>query len=115
VKARKTAITAVDEHAVWLRDANGRVLLHHEAGKRRTGLWKLPVREAADIAGLPVIAEHRYAITRYKVSLHVHDGNAAGALIQEVPGDHWKHPDEALSLAMAAPFRRVLERLLEDF
>ena len=51
VKARKTAITAVDEHAVWLRDAKGRVLLHHEAGKRRTGLWKLPVREAAEIAG----------------------------------------------------------------
>jgi A/G-specific adenine glycosylase len=115
VKARKTAITAVDEHAFWLRDGTGRVLLHHEAGKRRTGLWKLPVREAAEIAGLPVIAEHRYAITRYKVSLHVHDGNAAGALIQEIPGDCWKHPDEALLLPMAAPFRRVLERLLEDF
>jgi A/G-specific adenine glycosylase len=115
VKARKTAITAVDEHAVWLRDRKGRVLLHHEAGKRRTGLWKLPVREIAEIGGLPVIAEHRYTITRYKVSLHVHHGNAPGAVVRDAPGDCWKSPDEARSLAMAAPFRRVLERLLEDF
>jgi A/G-specific adenine glycosylase len=111
VKARKTAISAVTEHAIWVRDRKGRILLHHEAGKRRTGLWKLPLREADSLAGFPVIAEHRYAITRYKVTLMVH----AAKGISEEAGDAWKSPEEAHELAMAAPFRAVLERLLEDF
>ena len=115
VKARKTAITAVDEHALWLRDADGRLLLHHEAGKRRTGLWKLPLREASELGHLPLLAEHRYAITRYRVKLKVHDGNAGGAIFHADPGDSWVEPSEVPAMAMAAPFRRVVERLLMDF
>ncbi len=115
VKGRKIAITAVAEHALWLRDGEGRLLLHHETGSRRTGLWKLPVREAAEIDHLPVLAEHRYAITRYKVNLRVHDGNTAGALFHPMAGDAWVNGDELPTLAMAAPFRRVVEQLLEDF
>lgn len=115
VKARKTAITAVDEHALWLWNADGRLLLHHETGKRRTGLWKLPVREASELGHLPLLAEHRYAITRYRVNLKVHDGNAGGAEFHAAPGDSWVEPSEVPALAMAAPFRRVVERLLMDF
>ena len=37
VKNRKTSITAVEEHAVWLRDRQRRVLLEQERGSRRTG------------------------------------------------------------------------------
>ena len=115
VKSRKTAITAVDEHALWLRDSKGRLLMHHEGGKRRTGLWKLPVREAAEVSHLPVLTEHRYAITRYKVTLRVHDGAGLKNSFQTNHGDSWREPDEVPSLAMAAPFRRVVEQLLEDF
>jgi A/G-specific adenine glycosylase len=114
VKGRKISITAVDEHALWLRDADGRLLLHHEAGKRRTGLWKLPLREAAEIGHLPLLAEHRYAITRYRVNLRVHDGNAPGAKLHTAAGDSWAEPAEVSALAMAAPFRRVVERLLAE-
>jgi A/G-specific adenine glycosylase len=114
VKSRKVAVTAVDEHALWLRDADGRLLLHHEAGKRRTGLWKLPLREAAEIGHLPLLAEHRYAITRYRVNLRVHDGNARGVKFHAAAGDSWVEPSEVPALAMAAPFRRVVERLLEE-
>ena len=115
VKARKTPVTAVDEHALWLRDGAGRLLLHHEGGPRRTGLWKLPTREAAAIAHLPVLIEHRYAITRYRVSLKVHDGGRPGPARQPAGGDAWRDPAEVPALAMAAPFRLVVERLLEDF
>jgi len=114
VKTRKVAITAVDEHALWLRDADGRLLLHHEAGKRRTGLWKLPLREASELGHLPLLTEHRYAITRYRVNLRVHDGNARGAKFHAAAGDSWVEPSEVPALAMAAPFRRVVERLLTD-
>lgn len=115
LKGRKTVISAVDEHALWLSDSKGRLLLHHEGGKRRTGLWKLPVREAAEISHLPLLAEHRYAITRYKVTLRVHDGSGLEKSFQPQDGDSWREPDEVPALAMAAPFRRVVEQLLKDF
>lgn len=69
-KRLKTVITRVDEHALWLRDATGRVLLHCEDGRRRTGLWKLPTRAAAEISHLPLLAELHYSITRYRVRPH---------------------------------------------
>lgn len=115
MKSRKTAITAVDEHALWLRDAEGRLLLHHESGKRRTGLWKLPLREVSEIEHLPLLAEHRYTITRYRVNLRVHDGNTRRAKFHPGPGDSWVEPSDVPALAMAAPFRRVVERLLAEF
>jgi hypothetical protein len=104
----------VDEHALWLRDGHGRLLLHHEAGKRRTGLWKLPTRDLAEIAHLPVLTEHRYSITRYRVSLRVHDGNALGPSFRPSRCESWREPGEVPALAIAAPFRRVIERLLND-
>ena len=115
VKRRKTPVTRVDEHALWLRDGEGRLLLHHESGPRRTGLWKLPTREAAEMAQLPVLAELCYSITRYRVRLRVHAGNAPGATGRPALGDAWCEPCEVRALAMAAPFRRAVERLLEDF
>jgi A/G-specific adenine glycosylase len=114
VKGRKSAITQVDEHALWLLDGTGRMLLHHEGGKRRTGLWKLPTREAAEISHLPVLVEHRYSITRYRVLLRVHDGRSLEGKFRPSQGEAWQSLEEATSLAMAAPFRRVLEQLLVD-
>lgn len=116
VKRRKPAITAVDEHALWLRDPDGRLLLHREAGNRRTGLWKLPLREAAEIGHLPLLAEFGYSITRYRVTLRVHDGQAGDPpWSKPMAGDEWVEPEALHGLALAAPFRRAVERLLEDF
>jgi A/G-specific adenine glycosylase len=88
--------------------------MQHESGKRRTGLWKLPVRDAGEIGHLPVIAEQVYGITRYRVRLRVHEGRVAGASFQPAAGEAWVDPDGIAGLAMAAPFRRVLEGLLAD-
>lgn len=115
VKGKKTAITDVEEHALWLRDTRGRVLLHQGSGKRRTGLWQLPVREAGELESLPILTEHRYGITRYRVTLKVHDGGKARPRFQPAEGDSWVEVETIRSLAMAAPFRKVVERLLADF
>lgn len=112
VKRLKTVITAVDEHALWLRDDAGRVLMHREGGKRREGLWKLPTREAGALAALPVLVEHGYAITRYRVRLQVHDGEAWQGDFQLAEGESWQELEDVLALAMPSPFRRVIERLL---
>jgi len=114
VKNRKAAITPVAEHALWCRDADGRVLLHHESRKRRTGLWKLPLRTAAETIGLPVLATHRYAITRYRVTLTVYGIHPSNASVQLTKGDQWIDAADIAALAMAAPFRRVAERLLAE-
>ncbi|KAB2639650.1 MAG: A/G-specific adenine glycosylase [Verrucomicrobia bacterium] len=112
VKQRKIPSSAVDEHALWLRDATGRLLLHCEDGQRRTGLWKLPTRAAAEIAHLPVVAEQRYAITRYRVRLRVHAGGNGSFPL--VPGEAWQGQDCVARLPMPSPFRKVLTRLLEE-
>jgi adenine-specific DNA glycosylase len=114
VKRQKSTITAVDEHALWLRDKKGRLLLHREGGKRREGLWKLPTREAAAISPLPVLAEHRYTITRYRVTLRVHDGTGIGKTFRPAEDEIWQKADDVLALAMPSPFRRVIERLLAE-
>ena len=114
VKRQKTVITAVDEHALWLRDRHGRLLLHREGGKRREGLWKLPTRDAAEISHLPVLDEHRYTITRYRVTLRVHDGAAVKRGFQPANGEMWQAVDEVLALAMPSPFRRAIARLLGE-
>ncbi len=114
-KQARPAPTAVDEHALWLRDAEGRLLLHREAGGRRTGLWKLPLRDAARLECLPVIATHRYAITRYRVTLQVHDATRSSmSLRQPAAGDAWHPPSAIPALPMAAPFRKVVDHLLGD-
>lgn len=114
VKRQKKVITEVDEHALWLRDQSGRLLLHRESGKRRQGLWKLPTRQAAQISSLPVLDQHRYAITRYRVTLLVHDATSIGENFHLTADEAWQDVDQVLALAMPSPFRRVIERLLPE-
>ncbi|MGJ8633023.1 MAG: A/G-specific adenine glycosylase [Luteolibacter sp.] len=112
MKKARAKITRTAEHAVWIRDEDGRVLLHREAGKRRTGLWKLPLRLEAQCEGLKVIYENSYAITRYKVLLKVYGGNTGS---EPESGDEWVEVERLGELPLAAPFRRAVERLLVDF
>jgi len=114
VKRLKIAVTAVDEHALWLRNSEGRILLHREAGKRREGLWKLPTRAAAEISELPLLAEQCYSITRYRVRLRVHDGARLTSPLQPSCDELWQAPEEVLALPMPSPFRRVIEGLLGE-
>ena len=113
-KKMKTATTVVAEHALWLRDAQGRILLHRETGKRRQGLWKLPTRSAEEIGFLPVLTEHAYSITRYRVSLQVHGGEEMKHPPALLEGEQWVPENEVMGLAMPAPFRRVIERLFDQ-
>jgi A/G-specific adenine glycosylase len=111
VKRLPPVITEVTEHALWCRDRRGRLLLHCEDGQRRTGLWKLPTREAAAVAKLPVLVRHRYAITRYRVHLLVHQGPADPAV---ETAEQWLPAADLARLPMPAPFRKVVERLLAE-
>lgn len=115
VKRQQPVVTDVDEHALWLRDGSGRLLLHREAGNRRTGLWKLPTREAAEISSLPILTKQRYSITRYRVTLRVHDGAGLGKNFHPQADEVWQAADAVGGLAMPSPFRKVIERLSGEF
>jgi A/G-specific adenine glycosylase len=104
VKAKATTITALEEHAVLVRDACGRILLHQEQGKRRGGLWRLPIREKEELAGAKLLHEMSYAITRYRVRLFVYE-------LKDLPlleGEIWVALEELEAHPMAAPYRKAL-------
>lgn len=111
VKKPRTAVTAVDEHALWIRDGKGRLLLHRETAKRREGLWKLPTREAAEISHLPLMDESAYTITRYRVTLRVYDGSGLGKRFRPAADESWHEAETLPELAMPSPFRRAVTRL----
>lgn len=113
-KKPAAAITSIDEHAIFTRDGEGRILLHQESGNRRNGLWKLPLRSRAECADLEKIYEATYAITRYRVSLKVFLSKHDTALTS-FPGDAWIDPDRLDELPLAAPFRKALNAILCDF
>ncbi|QTN32301.1 A/G-specific adenine glycosylase [Akkermansiaceae bacterium] len=110
-KKKAPAITEITEHAIWSRDSQGRILLHRETGKRRNGLWKLPLRNADFCAPLALIYEASYPITRYRVLLKVHAAHRPGV----EQGEEWIDPLRLESLPLAAPFRKALGRISADF
>lgn len=111
VKKKRVPITELTEHAIWLRDSQGRVLLHRESGSRRHGLWKLPLRSERECSATSRLFTEIYTITRYKITLHIH--SAYDHALAE--GDEWIPVGRLTGLPMAAPFRRALLRLLADF
>lgn len=111
VKKKAPAITEMIEHAIWSRDADGRILLHCESGSRHNGLWKLPLRSAVFCSALKMIFETTYPITRYKIHMKVHEQKQA----TPGKGDEWIDPERLVTLPLAAPFRRALERLLSEY
>lgn len=114
VKGKKAGITEMEEHAIWLRDDHGRVLLHRESGKRRHGLWRLPLRTAGEISGLSLKYRHRYTITRYRVTLEVRDGGVASREMTPAEGDEWKDLDEIRRLPMPSPFRKAVDEMISE-
>jgi len=112
VKQGKSRITAIEEHAVFIRDRRDHILLQRESGQRRQGLWKLPIRPCEEVRHLPVIEQENYTITRYKVALKVHQAARVTPAIRSAADEVWIPAADVAALAMPAPYRRVIGRLL---
>jgi A/G-specific adenine glycosylase len=110
VKGKRTTITEVDEHVCFLQ-VNGKVLLEQELGKRRTGLWKLPHLEAAE--DRPLLHKTRYTITRYRVSLFVHEAPRSWTNEDFQPPLRLVSYQELSTLPMPSPYRKALVTLLQ--
>jgi A/G-specific adenine glycosylase len=112
VKKSRTTITAITEHVFFSHCDRG-ILLEQETGNRRTGLWKLPALPEAHIAKPPpVLLKTNYGITRYKVTLWVHETPPNSKC--DWPDSHRLIPlADLAATAMPSPYRRALNRLLE--
>lgn len=114
VKSKRTQITEVTEHVFFHRTAQG-VLLQQETGKRRTGLWKLPALQ--ETGKLPAV-KHKaaYTITRYRVTLWVHEAPPQKALKSLLSDASMRFisDEEFPELPMPSPYRKALQALLAD-
>ncbi len=110
VKQSRQQITAVTERVIFKRTEKG-VLLELETGRRRTGLWKLPALPPMHVdSPPPVLLRMHYGITRYKVTLWVHEPHVQEG---ELPDSHRVIPFAELeSTPMPAPYRKALNDLL---
>ena len=113
VKVARRKTVKVDEHVVWVvrgGEGGGRevLLVREEAGRRRKGLWRLPEREAREVEGVACLLEMKYSITHHRVTLRVYAGREEG----EKGGETWVGAEELESVAMAAPYRKAVERIL---
>ena len=110
--------TQIEEHAIFVRRPDGSVLLEHMRGGRREGFWRLPLRPAEALTELPRISTTRYSITRYRVTLHVHEAPPGTFPAPESNGEKeaekWHAATELSNLPIAAPFRRALNSLLAN-
>ena len=107
VKGKKTVITEVTERVFFLQK-NGEVLLEQETGSRRTGMWKLPALSATDLP--PVLHKSTYGITRYKVTLWVHEPPARPVMPSEA---RFVPAGELAALPMPSPYRRALTAVMK--
>jgi A/G-specific adenine glycosylase len=114
VKAKRHAIEEIDEHTVLVR-RDGMILLSRQGrGGRREGMWRLPVREKAELSPLPLLHRRKYGITRYRVSLHVHDCPTGHPAAAETEGDEWIALDRWTELVIPPADRAALTAILED-
>ena len=107
VKQTRTTITDITERVFFCQTADG-ILLEQETGNRRTGLWKLPALPDTT-APPPVLHKTRYGITRYRVTLWIHQPPKS----KRCPQTHRRFPLADLAhLAMPSPYRKALDAVL---
>lgn len=114
VKSKRAQITEVAEHVFFYRTAQG-VMLQQETGKRRTGLWKLPA--LPETGKLPPLRHKAaYTITRYRVTLWVHEAPPSKVLksLFTDPTMRFISDEELSQLPMPSPYRKALRALLVD-
>ena len=105
-KPRKKFITE-DEHA-FLILKNDKILLSKGSGSRRKGFWHLPLRGENEAARFKEESQHRYTITRYRVTVHLYRGNS----ITQTEGEEFHDLGSLERLPIASPIRKIIKASL---
>ena len=106
LKKARAKTVALDEPCAWISDGR-RILVEQQSGRRWRGLWKLPRLDAAPEAA-PLLTL-TYPFTNHRVTLRVFSQRRP----RQLPPHHsWIAIADLTALALAAPHRRAIERLL---
>ncbi len=118
LKTKRITITEVTERVFFHRTDEG-ILLQQETGNRRTGLWKLPPLPDDLATPPPVLHKAHYTITRYRVTLWIHDSPIPQSTPPPLhssshpPLHHSIIPFASLpQLPMPSPYRKALNAVL---
>jgi A/G-specific adenine glycosylase len=118
-KKAAARIEAVSEHAAYVCDSDGRVLLEKiPVGQRREGMWRLPALAEPELGkvhakGLRELSRSRYSITRYRVDLIIYRANTGDLpTITDAVEREWFDLRSIGEAAVPSPYRRALEHLL---
>lgn len=106
VRKPRPKLVEMDEHCAWIL-REGQVLLEQQTGRRWRGMWRLPLLTEPH-TGIP-LATLRYPFTHHRVNLAVFPGTIPLFL---APAQRWFALDELDAIAMTAPHRKMLKRLL---
>jgi A/G-specific adenine glycosylase len=112
VKSKRQAIEEIDEHALFVLD-RARLLMSRQGKGRREGMWRLPVRESVQVAGFSILHRRKYGITRYRVSLHVHDCPPDHPAASPRPGEAWIPTSELAETVIPPADRAAIAALLD--
>ncbi len=111
VKRPKAAPTRLNEHAIWDLSPAG-LLLQLRNGPRWKGLWTLPETTPPNAASTPILV-HRFAVTRYQISLHIHPTEIPRTPERTENPELQRIPVAQLErLPLAAPHRKAVNLLL---
>lgn len=110
LKLKKQKAIELAEHALWVQRENGDLLMEKEEGQRRKGLWKLPPVPADATALLVKLSTSQYAITKYKVTLHIYEGEVTEKDAIEAH-QQWVSPATLITLPLPSPLRKVVNAL----
>ena len=107
-KTPRPATIKTTEQVVFARRGD-QVLLRQLGAGRRQGMWRLPEREPSE--SRPIIAEHTYGITKYRVTMRVH---SPPPRLRARRGEHWQPIETMDHLAIPPADRAVIEKLLRS-
>lgn len=114
VKLPKKQAVLVTENALFSLDSKKGVLLAKtESGRRREGLWRLPLRSPEELGSSNKIASHKFNITHHKVTQHVYSPENSSFPAKE--NEQWISLDNLNDIPLASPDRKILNKLLKEF
>jgi len=94
---------------VLLAERQGRIHLCQESGPRRRGLWRLPEVTDEEAADFPELIRFDYSITRYQVTLIVHEAPVGWEPGETGSGDWFRRDTPATLPPLGSPYRKALE------
>lgn len=111
VKAAKRQITTMEHWDIWQLTPHGLLMEQQPTTARHAGMYRLPRRPRELAQSLPHICDQAYAITRYKVTRHLH--RAVGDMSPQ-NAEQYIPIDRLSNIPMASPDRKLVLKLLTE-